>query len=230
MLQSSNQKGVVPPFLAFLLVALAGVSLCAQTLTLSPRSDHPTARITVQGTGFAPAAAITVAFGRAVAPVVSDGSGAFQTQIQVPATAQPGLHRVTAKSGTTVLAKTGFLVRTNWREFGFGPAGGRFNPHENTLSVSNVPGLQMLWSFTTGSGERSSPAVANGVVYVGSGDHNVYALNANTGALLWSFATGRYGSSPAVADGAVYVGGAHGKVYAFGLPSPAASPEDNPEN
>ena len=33
----------------------------------------------------------------------------------------------------------------------------------------------------------SSPAVANGVVYVGSFDGNVYALNASTGALLWSY-------------------------------------------
>jgi glucose dehydrogenase len=37
---------------------------------------------------------------------------------------------------------------------------------------------------------RTSPAVANDVVYVGSDDKNVYALNATTGALLWSYATG----------------------------------------
>jgi glucose dehydrogenase len=30
-----------------------------------------------------------------------------------------------------------------------------------------------------------SPAVADGVVYVGSSDYNVYALKASTGALLW---------------------------------------------
>ncbi len=36
----------------------------------------------------------------------------------------------------------------------------------------------------------SSPAVANGVVYVGSRNSNVYALNASTGALLWSYTTG----------------------------------------
>ena len=35
----------------------------------------------------------------------------------------------------------------------------------------------------------SSPAVANGVVYVGSDDGNVYALNAATGAELWSYTT-----------------------------------------
>ena len=33
-----------------------------------------------------------------------------------------------------------------------------------------------IWSYTTGNGVESSPAVANGVVYVGSWDHNVYAF------------------------------------------------------
>ena len=56
-------------------------------------------------------------------------------------------------------------------------------------------------------GAVSSPAVANGVVYVGSADHNVYALNAGTGAKLWSYTAGGVSdSSPAVANGVVYVG------------------------
>jgi len=47
----------------------------------------------------------------------------------------------------------------------------------------------------------------NGVVYVGSDDENVYALNARTGAKLWSFTTGNFvHSSPAVVNGTVYVG------------------------
>ncbi len=36
----------------------------------------------------------------------------------------------------------------------------------------------------------SSPVVAGGVVYVGSGDHNVYALDAKAGDLKWKFTTG----------------------------------------
>ena len=64
----------------------------------------------------------------------------------------------------------------------------------------------------------SSLAVANGVVYVGSDDNNVYALNAKTSALLWSYPTGGYVfSSPAVANGVVYVGSLDWNVYAFGL-------------
>jgi glucose dehydrogenase len=54
------------------------------------------------------------------------------------------------------------------------------------------------------------------VVYVGSLDGNVYALNARTGARLWSFTTGsRVISSPAVANGVVYVGSDDNNVYAF---------------
>ena len=63
---------------------------------------------------------------------------------------------------------------------------------------------QLTWSFTTGSVVLSSPAVASGIVYVGSYDHSVYALNATSGAKLWSFATGgEVYSSPAVKKGVV---------------------------
>ena len=56
--------------------------------------------------------------------------------------------------------------------------------------------------------------MANGVVYIGSDDGNVYALNASTGAKLWSYTTGTMRSSPAVANGVVY-SAADGNVYAL---------------
>ncbi len=62
----------------------------------------------------------------------------------------------------------------------------------------------------------SSPAIANGVVYVGSGNGNIYALNALTGEYLWNYLTGGdVESSPAVADGVVYVGSNDGNIYAL---------------
>ena len=61
----------------------------------------------------------------------------------------------------------------------------------------------------------SSPAVAEGVVYIGSADHNLYAVNASDGALRWKFATrGAVNSSPAVSDGLVYVNSLDGTFYA----------------
>jgi outer membrane protein assembly factor BamB len=62
----------------------------------------------------------------------------------------------------------------------------------------------------------SSPAVAGGVVYFGSGDQHVYALDANTGAVRWQFATGDVvHASPAVSDGVVYIGSWDRNVYAL---------------
>jgi hypothetical protein len=62
----------------------------------------------------------------------------------------------------------------------------------------------------------SSPAVADGKVYVGSQDRRIYALNASTGALIWSYLTGNWvRSSPAIAEGKLYVGSDDNKVYAF---------------
>jgi outer membrane protein assembly factor BamB len=95
----------------------------------------------------------------------------------------------------------------------------RWNPYETVLGVSNVGTLGLKWAFGTKSTldvTQSSPAVSNGVVYVGSTDFNVYALNASTGAKLWSYATGnQVGSSPAVANGVVYVGSDDYNVYAL---------------
>jgi outer membrane protein assembly factor BamB len=75
-----------------------------------------------------------------------------------------------------------------------------------------------LWSFTTAGRVDSSPAVANGVVYVGWDNGKLYALDATTGHKLWSHTTGDpVGSSPAVVNGEVYVGSSDQKVYAFDL-------------
>ena len=58
--------------------------------------------------------------------------------------------------------------------------------------------------------------MANGVVYVGSGDYNIYALNACTGVLLWNYHVGVIAvSSPAVANGVVYIGTNYEDVYAL---------------
>jgi len=62
----------------------------------------------------------------------------------------------------------------------------------------------------------SSPTLANAKVYFGSGDGNVYALDAETGVLQWKFATKDVvHSSPAVVDRTVYVGSWDSYLYAI---------------
>ncbi len=92
----------------------------------------------------------------------------------------------------------------------------RYNPYESILSIDSVKSLWVKWSLPTGGIINGSPAVANGVVYVGSNDFNVYALNARTGVKLWTFPTGSYvQSTPAVANGVVYVASDDGNLYAL---------------
>ena len=56
----------------------------------------------------------------------------------------------------------------------------------------------------------SSPAVANGVVYIGSNDSVFTALDADNGSILWRTPISASNSSPAVANGVVYAGGGFG--------------------
>ncbi len=108
---------------------------------------------------------------------------------------------------------------TEWPMSRFNPNHSGFNPFETVLSTSNVSGLRLTWTYTPGPNGVfiSSPAVVNGMLYVGDiVNHKVHALNASTGALLWSFITGgAVSSSPAVVNGVVYVGSEDHKVYAL---------------
>jgi outer membrane protein assembly factor BamB len=71
-----------------------------------------------------------------------------------------------------------------------------------------------VWNFAAGNAVESSPAVADGYVYVGSWDGNVYCLDASTGVKVWNYTTGGLvESSPAVAGGYVYVGSTDKNVY-----------------
>jgi outer membrane protein assembly factor BamB len=74
------------------------------------------------------------------------------------------------------------------------------------------------WTFSTGNRIYSSPTVANGIVFISSQDHKLYALDSKSGTLLWTYTTGdAIDSSPAVVNGVVDVGSFDGKVYAFHL-------------
>ena len=75
-----------------------------------------------------------------------------------------------------------------------------------------------FWQHDINGAVYSSPAVANGVVYIGCNDKKLYALDAKTGSKLWDYTTGyRIYSSPSVVNGAVYVGSLDNNVYAFTL-------------
>jgi len=62
---------------------------------------------------------------------------------------------------------------------------------------------------------QSSPVYADGMVFVGSPDGQLYAIDAEVGEVRWRFRTaGKVRSTPVVHDGTVYFGSWDGHVYA----------------
>jgi outer membrane protein assembly factor BamB len=113
----------------------------------------------------------------------------------------------------------------DWTSFGFDAGNSRFNSGEKAITVANVGNLQPAFAGITGGAVSSSPAVANNVAYVGSGDGYLYAFDARgvTGcnaslkrcdplwkANLHNTAPG----DPTVANGIVYIT-TPGGLYAF---------------
>jgi outer membrane protein assembly factor BamB len=78
------------------------------------------------------------------------------------------------------------------------------------------------WIFGTPASVDGSPAVADGLVFIGDDNGNIYALDAATGALRWKIDTkSSVVSRPAVVGGTVYVGGENNYVYALNAASGA---------
>ena len=74
----------------------------------------------------------------------------------------------------------------------------------------------LKWAFKTNGKIFSSPIVHDGIVYVGSEDGNLYAIQEKTGKVHWKFKTeGAVHSSPAIFKNMVYVGSFDGYYYAI---------------
>src|SRR5215475_13857933 len=93
----------------------------------------------------------------------------------------------------------------------------RGNPqHTGVYQAAGVPKFNKVkWKFHAGGSVFSSPAVAGGVVYAGSSDGLLYAVDLETGALKWKFPTNsRVPSSPAVDGSVVFFASYDSNFYA----------------
>ncbi len=193
----------------------AGTSTAA--LTLSKTKAPPTAVVLVNGSGFGAGEQVDLSIDASpLATAQTDPVGGFSQQVTIPADTLPGSHPISALGEQSGLgARHHFTVRANWAAFRFNGQHRGYNPFENILNPSNVPGLTLVWEHDIPStGTESSPAIVNGVVYTTRGPGQLFALNAATGRWLWKANAGAGMPSPAVADGVVYVAAEGGRLYA----------------
>jgi outer membrane protein assembly factor BamB len=90
----------------------------------------------------------------------------------------------------------------------------RGNARQTGAAAARLPDkLEVLWTFATKESIEGGAAVAGGVVYVGSCDENLYALDLASGAEKWKYKAGPIKAPPAFADGRVFVGDSDGMFH-----------------
>jgi outer membrane protein assembly factor BamB len=91
------------------------------------------------------------------------------------------------------------------------------------IAPGNLPeALTLRWKFPTGGPVVSSAAIADGRVFVGSNDKNIYAIDMADGRKVWSYPTdGEVESAIFVLGGTVYAGSDDHFLYALDAASGA---------
>ena len=95
---------------------------------------------------------------------------------------------------------TASVLGADWPHYGGGPDQMRYSPLTQ-ISRENVGTLQRVWTYDTGDAFQGSemqcqPVVAHGVLYATSPKLRVFALDAATGALQWSFDPNKDAKNP----------------------------------
>lgn len=99
-----------------------------------------------------------------------------------------------------------------WRKMGHDLANTFSQPLETAIGVAEAPSLAPEWTFSVASndgrgGMTGTPVVADGCTFVATDGGHVYALNADTGAVVWHVQApsgGGINSTLAVDDGRVF--------------------------
>lgn len=99
------------------------------------------------------------------------------------------------------------------------PGGGLFSQPRHTVWALDLATGKDLWHFDGAAAQHIEGGALSGDLFViGDSDGNVYALDAESGVLRWTFETGyRVWATPLIASDTVYVGSMDRHLYALRL-------------
>jgi len=85
-----------------------------------------------------------------------------------------------------------------------------------TVALSTVPDeIKPLWKFECEDEIRGSPAIDHGILFAGSYDNNLYALDSANGSFLWKYSSdGGIATRPVVHENNVFFGSEDHRVHA----------------
>lgn len=103
---------------------------------------------------------------------------------------------------------------SDWPSFGRTSQNTSSNPSEYIISGANVGTLAPKWVATVSGSVSARPAVVGNVVYFPDWGGNLWALNAQTGAIVWAHSFSSYGlpngtvarATPTVVGNTLYIG------------------------
>jgi outer membrane protein assembly factor BamB len=175
-------------------------------IAFSPTQGAAGAVVTISGAGFS--RAIAVRFGGAPDSTFIVDSDT-QITARVPSSAVSGRIAVKNLEGMQQSTTEFTVIRANWPQLGRTPRRLGDNPSEIMLNSSTVSNLVPMWTTSTGDSVLGQPAVVGSRVYVGIGGRfftgKMEALNARTGAVLWSTELLEQNhASPAAAGAMIY--------------------------
>src|SRR6266403_2913752 len=84
------------------------------------------------------------------------------------------------------LAVASPLVADDWPMYLYDSAHSSFNKFESKINKQNVSTLDQQWVTNLRAPMAAAPTIVGGVLYVGTWDGTFYALDASSGAPLWS--------------------------------------------
>lgn len=147
--------------------------------------------------------------GKVVALKASDGSLLWEFPPEGGERIQ-GIYGVPAVNGNLVIAAA----------YGIGTSPTADNGRVYALSADKG---KMEWQYPMQGQVQAfvgSPVATGGVLFIGSSDGNLYALDAASGAEKWRFTTGnKVWSTPAVSGGVIYFGSTDRNLYAVDISS-----------
>jgi polyvinyl alcohol dehydrogenase (cytochrome) len=104
-----------------------------------------------------------------------------------------------------------------WLHLGRDLAHTRAATDETIVGPENVDGLQPVWELSDVTGVTGTPIIADGVVYIGDWNGDLWALDAATGEEIWSrgLDTSRIQAAVAIDDDHVFVGAFDPRIVAL---------------